>query len=113
MSLQAPPLSVVRAVMPQLRFALPRFRYLVESSEVDAITSWYRDPVQNQRVGGHPQSQHLYALAVDVVTARPERVAAVARRVGLVAVIERDHVHVQAYPAGYVEREFGSRLSFW
>jgi putative chitinase len=36
------------------------------------VTSWYRPPAVNRAVGGSPNSQHLYARAVDI---RPNSLA--------------------------------------
>jgi len=63
------------------------------------ITSWYRDGVDNLRVGGDPVSQHLLGLAVDAVVDDPAHLVAAAQAAGLVAVDEGDHVHVQMFPA--------------
>ncbi len=71
-----------------------------------ALTSWFRTPERNRIEGGHPESQHLFGLAWDIA-APPNQLAAItetARRFGLVAVHERDHVHVQAFPAGALAR---------
>jgi len=68
------------------------------------ITSWYRSPQFNRQIGGEPDSQHLFALAMDI--AGPQLVFSMfqARRMGLVAVMERDHLHVQAFPRGALRR---------
>lgn len=70
------------------------------------VTSFYRDPAHNRRVGGHPLSQHVIGLAFDLgAEADPE----VIRRLvlaGLRIVDERDgsapHYHVQVGPPGTV-----------
>jgi uncharacterized protein YcbK (DUF882 family) len=65
------------------------------------LTSWYRDPANNARVGGHPQSQHLLALAIDFLPDHAgARLADAARSVGLVVIDEGDHFHVQRFPSG-------------
>lgn len=33
------------------------------------ITSWYRDPVSNRRIGGSRNSRHLYGDAADIIIA--------------------------------------------
>ena len=77
-------------------------------SRVDA-TSWWRGIEENRRVGGDPFSQHLVGLAVDVAlvqnTARGRSaLIASAARAGLRGVDERDHVHLQLWPAGQLRR---------
>ncbi len=71
-------------------------------------TSWFRDPVTNRSVGGHPRSQHLWAGAIDFAIPyagdhrrdpRALELAQRARREGLVPVVESDHVHIQTFPA--------------
>lgn len=71
------------------------------------LSSWYRAPSHNRSVGGHPDSQHLLGLAVDVVGSRwaMEAFAAAARSQGLVAVEEGTHVHVQLFPAGWIRHQ--------
>lgn len=69
-----------------------------------SLTSFYRDPESNRRVGGHPRSQHLVALAADFTGDRAQllHLAGHARSVGLVAVLESDHLHLQLFPAGTI-----------
>jgi len=70
------------------------------------LTSWFRTPETNRDVGGDPESQHLFGLAWDV-TAPPQLLGAIARAgrgLGITAVEERDHVHLQAFPAGALAR---------
>jgi len=63
------------------------------------ITSWYRDPDRNERVGGSPASQHLVGLAFDLAPA-DERLADSLRSAGMIVVNEGDHLHVQVWTAG-------------
>ena len=73
---------------------------------VCCVGSWWRGIAHNRSVGGHPYSQHLLGTAADFVPARgwtnPELVAA-ARRAGLIAIDEGDHVHLQLHPAGTLD----------
>jgi hypothetical protein len=68
------------------------------------ITSWYRDPLTNQREGGAPTSQHLFGLALDIVGPGQQLSQAIARDAQLIAVQEFDHLHIQFLPAGVLER---------
>lgn len=66
------------------------------------VTSWYRDPEENIRVGGAPDSQHLLALAVDVVGEEGDLIQfeANVRSLGLITVRYATHLHVQLLHAG-------------
>jgi len=68
------------------------------------ISSWYRDPLTNQREGGAPQSQHLFGLALDVVGPGQRLTQSIARDAQLIAVQEFDHLHIQLLPAGVLQR---------
>lgn len=105
MALLAPPNEVQRLVGP----ALPAFIRRVNAAPwPDGVyaTSWYRQPSWNANVGGSPGSQHLGALALDIGGTRDQlrRSVDAARSVGLVAVDEGDHVHVQLLPPGVFGR---------
>jgi len=68
-----------------------------------SVTSWVRTPRRNAAVSGHPESVHQLGLAVDLVPdfdtpGKYAEIARDARRLGLVAQVESDHVHVQAIP---------------
>jgi len=70
------------------------------------VSSWFRTPAKNRTEGGSPESQHLFALAMDL-TGPPQllpNIVQVARANHLVAVQERGHVHIQAFPAGALAR---------
>ena len=63
-------------------------------------TSGLRTAKRNKAVGGNKNSRHLLGLAVDVVLddmgkGPREALIADARRMGLVAVYEGDHIHLQ------------------
>ena len=68
-------------------------------------TSWWRSARQNERVGGDAESQHLLGLALDLVSDEPAELVASLREMGLTAVDEGDHVHVQALKAGEARRQ--------
>ena len=61
-------------------------------------TSGYRDPTGNAAVGGKTYSAHQYWRGRDVILAPGEDKAAFmesARRIGLFALDETDHIHLQ------------------
>ena len=64
------------------------------------VTSWYRDPATNARVGGNARSWHLIGAAIDLVVPDEQKRALLwaARLAGLQAVDEGDHVHLE--PSG-------------
>lgn len=70
------------------------------------ITSWWRSPFENQRVGGLPDSQHLVGLALDVVPGKPGFKLAVSEassrfaEAGFITVPAERHLHIQTFPAG-------------
>lgn len=66
----------------------------VRNSQSAFATSWYRNPRENRDVGGHPESQHLVGLAIDLVADR------FAPGTGLTVLDEGDHFHVQYLPHG-------------
>ena len=104
MSVEVPPLEVIARTLPHLVAFLGR----LGSTEVGPslrLSSWYRDAETNRRVGGHPRSQHLLGLALDVVGDRIELLAFLeqVRLVGLIGIDEESHVHVQYFPAGRAE----------
>ncbi len=70
------------------------------------VTSWFRTPEKNRIEGGAQDSQHLFGLAWDVAAPRDslQHLAEHLTAQGLVAVRERNHVHVQAFPAGVLAR---------
>lgn len=65
-----------------------------------AISSFHRTRSHNVEVGGAETSQHLLAIAWDVVGPDALVYAQRARAAGLVVIEEGDHVHVQRYPRG-------------
>ncbi len=70
------------------------------------VTSWFRTPEKNRIEGGGVESQHLFALAWDLVVPinALDHLAQHMRAQGLVAIREGLHVHVQAFPAGALAR---------
>jgi len=68
------------------------------------ITSFYRTPEQNRAEGGDPESQHLFALAVDLVGPGQRLTQTAARNMHLIAVQEYDHLHIQMFPRGVLRR---------
>jgi hypothetical protein len=68
------------------------------------ITSWHRTPERNAAAGGDRQSQHLFSLGIDVVGPNLNATQIFARRNGLIAVNEGDHLHIQLFPKGVLVR---------
>jgi len=68
------------------------------------VTSWWRSPEFNRLVSGHPWSQHLVGFAIDlqVLEEDPFRIRKRLEDIGLTAIVEEGHVHVQVFPAGVV-----------
>ena len=65
------------------------------------VTSWYRDPHTNARVGGMAGSQHQWGLALDVLPNKRGRAfAAAAGAAGLIVINEGDHFHLQRFAGG-------------
>ena len=63
-----------------------------------SITSGHRSTARNAMVGGHKNSKHLDGLAVDMVLDDPAQhgeLMAACSRLGLRAIDESDHIHVQ------------------
>ncbi len=70
------------------------------------ITSWFRSPGENRAVGGDPDSQHLFGLALDVVPGKKSIQLAIHEaagrfeEAGFVVVPAPTHLHIQTFPAG-------------
>jgi len=107
MSVEAPPPSIVLPLAQWVPGIWPAFIALANEGLVHGgatvITSWWRSPSDNRRVGGSPTSQHLMGLAFDAAGPSGSLLAAALRAVGFVAVEEGSHVHAQAYPAGTLD----------
>ena len=98
-----PPPWMVSVLRPWFEWFGPR----ANAAILDApqfVTSWWRSTEDNLRVGGRHSSQHRLGLAWDAVPEPGSTVYDLQRAAwdaGLVPVIESDHVHVQATPAGF------------
>ncbi len=107
MPLQAPPRDLLRSGFQQLILTfVVRAIFVLRNVPGVIPTSWFRTFDENISEGGDPESQHLFALALDLDVPRGSvsRVLQAARAVGLVAVDERTHVHLQLFPAGALSR---------
>jgi len=107
MPVQAPPRQLLLSgFQPLILTFIVRVIFTLRNVLGAMPTSWFRTFEENVREGGDPESQHLFALAVDLDVPRGSvaRVLEVARAVGLVAVDERTHVHLQLFPAGALGR---------
>ena len=66
-----------------------------------SVTSWIRTSRRNREVGGNAESYHLCGLGIDCILDVPtskESLIRRARKLGLDAVDEGDHVHLE--PSG-------------
>ena len=107
MSLEAPPPVMITEWRPVYVELAKRIVWSMQAAPAAYLTSWWRSADHNRSVGGHPYSQHLLGFAFDfVVNDRAAEQAFVkrVREAGLVPVLEFDHVHVQAFPAGLLPR---------
>ncbi len=109
MSVRPPPHEFVAFFAPELRSFLEKLSQMRGEARA---TSWWRSWGDNLRVGGSisPLSQHLAGLAVDVVVQSPTTAADLvgeAFRVGLTAVDEGSHVHIQFWRRGGLNRRLG------
>lgn len=70
------------------------------------VSSWFRTPEKNRIEGGARESQHLFGLAMDLTGPADllPAITTVAQQNHLIAVQERGHVHIQAFPAGALAR---------
>ena len=62
------------------------------------VSSWFRSPDENAAVGGRPNSLHLAGEAIDLVfssRADSSRVQTIWNSIGLDAVDEGDHLHLE------------------
>lgn len=105
MSVRLPPERVLRVSLPAVLSFLSLLVRALQSThrymELRA-TSWYRDVEENRRVGGDQESQHLLGFALDIDGPRDVLDAFLieVRGVGLIAIDESTHIHVQLLPAG-------------
>lgn len=114
MSLQSPPAQLVNAYPEVYRWLVPRLQLMQRIFPAAQPTSWWRSNARNFEVGGAARSQHLLGWAADFSGPRDEarQMVAVARALGLVAIDEGDHVHLQTFRAGVVpDRFFPERFS--
>jgi len=111
MPVVTPPVELVRKFLPFFRDELvPALQQLSLLVPEAVFTSWYRDPINNQRVGGARNSQHLLAWAADAVVPPPSanRFIQIAEGIGFTVVVEVDHIHIQAFGRGVVPDRFFS-----
>jgi len=71
------------------------------------VTSGIRSKDRNHMVGGSPRSKHLMGIAADVVLDDMALIyrdgfVHAAKKVGLSALDEADHIHLQGLPPGVV-----------
>ena len=108
MSLSPPPLAIASQIAVWIPGIWPVFvaaanRGLSEG-RANQVTSWWRSPEENRRVGGNEESQHLLGLAFDASAPSLPLLAQALRDAGFRVVEERSHIHAQAYQAGVLGR---------
>ncbi len=107
-ALAAPPPEVIQQIEFWAPGLLAAFlsRLGPVARHVTQFTSWWRSIDRNARVGGSPESQHLWAAAVDATGPNLRNIAIAARSSGLIAVEipAKGIVHIQAWPAGSARR---------
>jgi len=62
------------------------------------VTSWWRSPLGNRRVGGHPQSYHLVGMGLDLVPDSEVDKATIkvhGPRLGFQVLDEGNHLHLE------------------
>lgn len=109
---QSPPFELVTRFWDQYMQLVPRLKFLQRSFPNATVTSWYRSNARNISVGGAPRSQHLLAFAADwgsLDAQDRQQMVTLARAVGMTAIDEGDHVHVQMFPAGVIPARFFPR----
>ena len=102
MSASAPPLSLawqIEGFVPGIWTAFFT-RVIPAVTAQSRVSSWWRGPEHNSRVGGSPDSQHLIGLALDLTDPDLGGLTNRLNTSGLVAIRYSGHTHVQVWPAG-------------
>lgn len=114
-----PPVNVVRffeSLLPGFwKIWISAAEAALQEIDADAggdtiLTSWFRSPFENRRVGGNPDSQHLVGLALDVVPGKAHLQLAVNEAAGtfsefgFLPVPASTHLHIQTFPAGVLRQ---------
>ena len=101
---------------PVLSHLVREFSRRVNSVQKPAgtrLSSWWRNRSSNEDAHGQELSQHLAALAADFVSPNSRALVAAFQRAGLQAIYHNAgsgwHVHVQAYPRGFIARLIAAR----
>lgn len=105
--LAGPPAVLLRSRwLPVIRIFVRRVVALMQWIPDETLTSWFRTPERNRIEGGDPESQHLFALAIDLDVPPGDLAtdAATARSFRLVPDISGGILHVQLFPAGVLAR---------
>lgn len=94
----APPVWLARYLHTMLLVHVEGFRGRLPAGVSFRISSGFRDPEHNQRVGGAANSAHMHGVAVDIVANSAKSAKIIhelwLRESGGAAIIESDHVHL-------------------
>jgi len=104
MSLQGPPQNIVNQFPEVFRYLVALSGAIADFDPSTQFTSWWRSDAVNRAVGGDPHSQHLFGFAFDLVSDRSREIQDAINGIGLVAVAESDHLHIQLFPPGTLQR---------
>jgi len=105
--LAVPPQSLIQSGWFPLIFEFYRRARSLAAVPGIRVISWFRTPERNRIEGGDPESQHLFALAMDLTMplASLQSAGGIARSAGLVkSTTTSGSLHIQLFPAGVLAR---------
>lgn len=97
------PATDITGLSPLMRVAIRHIHEIHQKYQSDMIiTSGYRSTMYNKTVGGHPNSKHLYGLAIDIRTRHLpdpklifQEIKTTISRFGYKVILENDHIHIE------------------